>query len=315
MAIALRGYVSAQMNPRTIVNVPIAVIHVPDGFQKRDSTASVRIQLAGASTALDGLRQSDITATVDAAGAHAGINHSLPITVAVIPELRNQIQIESKTPATASVTLEQITTMRRQVHIYFTKAPPSGYSYGVPVITPSVVVVSAPSSSMASIRDVVADVDGGVPDPATSQPVDIDGKFDVIARDDEGSRISTATISPSTVHVVIPLIRASSVKTVAIAPMVVGRPATGYVLSGASSEPALATITGAPDVLNRTSVIMTSAVDVAGATGDIQKATVLEPPPGVSLSSGRNVVVTVKIERGETTTPAPQSISQVSSPH
>ncbi len=305
IAIALRGYVSAQMNPRTVVNVPVTVLHVPDGYERRDSTPTVRVQVTGSATVLDGLRQSDISATVDAYSARNGVNRNLPIAVSIIPELRNQIQIETKTPSTANVTLEQVGKSRHQLRVLFTRMPPPGYTYGVPVIVPANAEVSAATSVLDTVHELVVDVDADTTDALSTTPTPIDGRYEISACDEADHKIAGVSILPVTAHVTIPLIKVASVKTVPIAPMVVGKPSAPNVLIGAATEPALATISGPADVLDRTNVIMTAPVDITGATADMSRSVQLVPPMGIVINSTRTVSVSIRISAPHSSKPVP----------
>jgi YbbR domain-containing protein len=73
------------------------------------------------------------------------------------------------------------------------------------------------------------------------------------------------------------------------------------------AEPALATISGPADVLDKTNVIMTAPVDVTGATADIVKSVDLQPPPGITINSAHRVTLSIKIGVGSPADIAPHA--------
>lgn len=307
IAILLNFYVSAQLNPQMSKDFPVAIIHVPDGLYKREATSTVTLQLSGSSNALDGLRGTDIIATVDASTAHAGMNRNLPINVAVVPEYRDRVAIAGRQPAVASVLLEKLETVRRPIRIIFTHTAATGYAYGIPALTPGYVKVSAPESVIDQIKDVVVDLDERLDEGHWADTSPIDKVVDIEARDGDGRKVLGTTMMPEDARITVPIVRVASVKTVPIAPAIVGRPATGQLVSGAVVEPTFAILSGPADILARTSVVMTSPIDVTGATSDMQRTATLEAPAGLTATASRKVTVTVQIVQASGLSPTGQA--------
>lgn len=306
IAIMLRFYVSAQLNPHETKEFPVTVVHVPEGYYERDATPSVNLVLSGMANALDDMRPTDITAMVDASNAHSGRNSGLPIMVSVAPELRDRITVDSKSPATASLTLEPLLTVRRPVHVLFTHTAAAGYTYGQAVVSPAAAKVTAPESLVSSIRDLVVDVDAQMDESQSSGAGPIDGSYEIVARDDVGRRVNGVSVLPVRAHVQIPIIRVASVKTVPIAPTIVGRPKAPLAVTGALADPSFVTLSGPADELAKISVVMTSPIDVAGSSANLRRTTTLELPAGVTASTSKNATITVSIG---TLSSAPAAIS------
>ena len=295
LAIMLWFYVNAQRNPRASRDFPITVLHVPDRYQLRDATSKVTLQLSGSAAALEDVRLSDISATVDAGSAHTGANRGLPIIVSVVPEYRDRIIIDSKSPGTAALTLEPLANVRRTVHLLFTHAAAPGYTYGPPVVKPVIANVIAPVSQITNIHDLIVDVDARIDESQASDAGPIDGRYQIFARDDAGRLVPGASVVPSEAHVVIPIIRVASVKSTPISPTIIGQPALPAIITGAVVDPPFVTLSGAADDLSKIGVVMTSPIDVSGATSDLRRSTTLITLPGVTASTSRSVTVTVHI--------------------
>jgi YbbR domain-containing protein len=295
LAVMLRFYVSATNNPQRTKDIDISVVHVPDNFVQRDATSKVTLHLSGPANALDDLRPTDITAIVDASTAHTGVNRGLPIQVTVVPDYRDRITIDSKTPPTAMVNLEALDTVRRSVHVLFTHAAAPGYTYGPPVFSPITAKVIAPESEITDIHDLVVDVDSRMDDTQTSDAEPVNGHYEIVARDDAGRPIEGATVIPPDADVTIPIVRVASIKTAPVSPTIVGKPSPTAAVLGAVVYPPFVTLSGAADDLARIGVVMTAPIDVSGATSDIRRTTTLMTPPGVAVSTTKSVTVTVEI--------------------
>jgi YbbR domain-containing protein len=155
--------------------------------------------------------------------------------------------------------------------------------------------VIAPESEINDIHDLVVDVDESIDETKWATAGPIDGRYDIVPRDEQGRRIPGATVDPAEAHVTIPIIRVASSKTTPISPTIVGRPSATAAITGAVVNPPFVTLSGAADDLAKISVIMTSPIDVSGASGDIRRATTLITPAGITVSTSKNVIVTVHI--------------------
>ncbi|MDR3710283.1 MAG: CdaR family protein [Capsulimonadaceae bacterium] len=315
IAIGLYFYVSGQLNPQMTKDYPVTVIHVPEGLSKKDATPTVTLQLSGSAGALDGLRATDISATVDASVAHAGVNRNLPVTVNVVPEYRDRIAIVGEQPSVAVVTLDKLESERRPVHVIFTHAAATGYAYGTPLASPATVKLVAPQSVLDAIKDVVVDLDERLDEGHWADTSPIDRVVEIEARDGDGRRIAGVTAMPAEARVTVSIVRVASVKTVPISPAIIGRPASSAAVSGAVVDPSFAILSGPADILAKTNVVMTSPIDVTGAGSDLRRTATLEAPQGLTATTSRKVTVTVQIVPvSQTPPPPPAPVSATPTP-
>jgi len=307
LAIALHVWVVSHNNEskasvKTVLLIPVKVVRIPPGLEETTGTENVSITVTGTVSA-DVLRTADFVATVDASNAHIGLNSGLPIIVAIPSGLQSAAQIESKSPSSAKISLEQLVEIVHPLRVNISKTPPLGYAFGNPVIAPTTVHLSGPASAVQRVKDVCVDFTGA-DNLAGGSVIEM---LDVVARDAQGVPISGVRLTPRQARVTIPVTKVSATNLLAVSPVHLGQPAPGYEVLGISSEPAVATVTGPVRMLYRAKTVLTAPVDVAGATGDVKKIVDLQPPAGVTILTPHSVTVTVKIgaRAGNTAPTAP----------
>jgi YbbR domain-containing protein len=298
LAIVLRVYVCNQnadtgkSSIKTVISVPIKVVRIPNGFQELSGTQTVRLTLSGV-ISLENLKPSDFSAVVDASNAREGDNTSLPIVVTLPPDIQNSVQIESKSPAAATVTLQQVGAITRSVRVAISSHAPAGYVFGVPSVSPSSIDLYGPVANLERVSDVMVDFSQN---ERLSAPM-VNVALNVLPKDEKGLIVRGISISPRQVKVSVPLMKVSSVASLSISPVHTGQPAPSYEVLGIVSFPESVSVTGDPKALSDTKTVLTAPVDITGATADITKNVELTTPPGLTLVSPRLVTVTVKIGR------------------
>lgn len=300
IAVALRFYVVAQLNPHTSMTIPIRVVGLPPNLMLQAAVGSVRVDLSGPSVDLDTLRQSDIVAEIDLSNQHAGRSPLLPINVSLNtdlpPEKRSEIQIDSKTPPLVEVTLDPLVTVRKIVRVNVAQPPPEGYMFGAAQVSPSIVEVQSRQELVDQTAAVTVDVT--VPEDSSGiNPLPITGEFYVTPRDAAGKALDNVIVNPATVRVTVPLVKAALTKVVPVAPTLIGSPALTARIADASVQPASVTLSGAPAALAKVSVVMTHPVDVTGASVDVNQSVQLLIPQGLTAVGSVMVRVHVSIEK------------------
>jgi YbbR domain-containing protein len=307
IAILLKLYVAGIDDPHTTkqFSVPLTLNRVPDNLVVTDSTPDVTLEISGPQSTLDEVESSSFIASVDLRSAHPGIDQELPIKVTAESTVSPDVAIENQSPHTAVVTTEVKSRVRYYVHASFRRVAPAGYTYGQPVVMPSVATVEGPQSMVNRIARLMIFADDIVTGDDNSPGV-LDGIGNIVAVDDQQEPINGLSITPSQAEVRIPVRSEAASKVLIINPVVTGSPAYPAQVTGIDVTPDRITVMGAPDALASTSVAPTAPVDITGATADVTE-TVSVPPPG-SLMTAQPVTVKVTVHIRRPTTAAKPTV-------
>ena len=111
--------------------------------------------------------------------------------------------------------------------------------------------------------------------------------------DDRGQVVNGVTVSPETVHVVIPVSQQGGYRDVAVKVTTLGRVASGYRLTDISVSPPVVTIYSTdPDLVNSLpGVLETQPLDLQNAQDDIAMRLKLSLPSGISVIGEQTVFV------------------------
>lgn len=313
IAIALHRYVNGLMNPdipRILPGVPLVATNIPSGTVVTSMPQNVTIELSGPANVLNNLRDDDrrISATVNLSGSHTGTNPDRSVSVALSPDISDQVTVDSISPPTVQVAIDQLQQIQMPVRVSFARLAPAGYIYQQPVVAPSLAMVSGAESQLKMVRELVAYADVG---NESRVPSTVEGMFDVIALDEHGAEVPDVTVNPTMVHVTIPIARASAAKALVVSPVIVGAPAYPWEVSAVDVQPTMVMVTGPAPDLATTSVATTAPIDIAGATGTVRRQVDLRLAPGLQLPHPATVIVTVRVVRQRTASAAPQASSQL----
>ena len=196
-----------------------------------------------------------------------------------------RIQIIDYRPQQVSVNLQPIVHKQVGVVVDYI-AVPSSLQPGTPVLSATTVDVSGASSIVRS----VAYAQAGVRVDASGLDVNLD--VDLVARDASGAQVNYVTLNPSKVHVQALVGSQVRSETVPVNPVISGSPAAGYYIASIDINPSTAVVSGQADALAALGgKANTTAISIAGATGDVSAPVKLDLPSGVTSSAGSIVVV------------------------
>ena len=301
IAVALHKYVNGVMNPNTtriLPGVPITARNVPSGYLVTNMTQNVTLQLSGPASVLDSLHQDDtrISATVNLHSAREGANLSLPVSVALSPEISDAVSVDTVSPPAVSATIDPLQSINMGVRVSFARMAPAGYAYQQPVVAPAKATISGPATQLKQVHELVAYADAENEDES-SLPTTLEGTFNLIPLDEHGAQVENVRVSPSMAHVTVPIVRTAAMKALLVSPSVTGAPAYPWAITGIESKPSVVTVAGPASVLAVTGMASTAPIDVAGATGTVRRDVDVELPDGVSALHGRRVTVIISLAR------------------
>ncbi|MDH7602619.1 MAG: CdaR family protein [Armatimonadota bacterium] len=297
IATFLWAYVNAERNPQStrIVTVPLQVRNLAGGYTAEPSVSEVSVTVTGPKLAVDAVRLSDVSAWIDLSRVRPlrGVAVSrAKVRVRVVGAEDGNLSVAAK-PSAVSVRVEAIRSKRLPVELRLMSAPPLGYGFAEPVLQPAFVGVSGKASDVARVKHIV------LPLTYSSLGKPIDGEFEVIPVDADGSRVDNVVLDTQTVHLKMNVVEVPATKTVVVSENIVGRPKYPAKVVRVSVVPPSVTIEGKPKILIGIGTIETEEISIEGASSSVTRQVSLRVPPGIRVLGPTRVNVTVTIEQGE----------------
>lgn len=224
-----------------------------------------------------------VRAILDISGLSAG-EHTLDLQIQVNAR---PVQIVSATPKTFTFGLEPLITRNLEVDLRVSGEVAVGYQVGETTLEPVQVVVSGAQSQVQKVTRARVSID------LNRIRENFDQFVKVEALDERGQPVSGVTVSPETVHVVLPVTQQGGYRDVAIKVTTLGRVASGYRLTDISVSPPVVTIYSTdPEIVNSLpGVLETQPLDLQNAQDDITTRLRLSIPAGVSVIGEQTVLV------------------------
>jgi YbbR domain-containing protein len=224
-----------------------------------------------------------VRAILDLSGLSSGShNVSLQIQVDVRP-----VQIVSVSPKNIDILLEPLATQTLKVNVNLAGEVSIGYQSGEALIEPTEVIVSGARSQVQKVKraQVSINLNGIRENFDQSLPVDV--------LDQNGQPVSGLTLSPSSIHVTLPVSQQGGYRDVAVKVIVTGRVASGYRLTDISVFPPIVTVfAGDPQLVNSLpGVVETQPLDLQNAENNITTRLSLNLPAGISIVGEQTVLI------------------------
>jgi YbbR domain-containing protein len=283
------------------VAIPVEAVNMPEGLTLGGPLGDVTLRIEADEDLWDKLTASDFRATVNLLGAQVG-DQDVQVNVEPLGE-RDSLRIIEVIPAlraegapqgTVRVELKPLVSKVVPVTIESVGAPPMGYEPSTPTVNPEEVVVSGSEDLVSRVSVAVASVD------LTGVVSDVRQSYPLVARDDAGFIVEGVTLDPSSVDIEVKVEQKRFSRLVVVSPSLQGTPAAGYNVTAVEVEPASVTLLGPLELLSVTSFVVTSDIDITGATSDITRiVNIVGVPSGVSISGSNAVTVRVSISAGQ----------------
>ena len=244
VAIGLWTYVNSEQNPhaRKTITTPLKVRNLAKGYAAEPAAREVNVTIEGLKALVDGVRKEDVTAWVDLSGMKTdksvmSATSEVKTRVAGVPQDDLNLIVS---PKSVRVRVEALSGKRLPVEVKFLAAPPLGYAYSDPVITPASVGVSGKISEVLKVRRVMLPLMGANP----NRP--IDGRFSVVPVDAKGSVVSGVTLDVDKVRLRLGFVEVPATKAVIVSQNIVGQPRFPARVTGVSIVPSSITLEGRP---------------------------------------------------------------------
>lgn len=224
-----------------------------------------------------------VRAILDVSGLSSG-EHTMDLQIQVNAR---PIQIVSAAPKTLTFTLEPLVTKPMEVDLRISGEVAIGYQIGEATLEPLEVVVSGAQSQVEKVMRARVSMD------LNRIRENFDQFLKVEVLDERGQSVSGVTVSPETVHVILPVVQQGGYRDVAIKVTTLGRVASGYRLTDISVSPPVITIYSEdPELVNSLpGVLETQPLDLQNAQDDITTRLRLSLPAGISVIGEQTVLV------------------------
>jgi len=224
-----------------------------------------------------------VRAILDVSGLSAG-EHTVDLQIQVNAR---PVQIVSVSPKTFTFNLEPLITESRDVDLRILGEVALGYQVGQYTLEPLQVVVSGAQSQVEKVSRTRVSID------LNRIRENFDQFIKVEVLDERGQPVSGVTVSPESVHVVLPVSQQGGYRDVAVKVTTLGRVASGYRLTDISVSPPVVTIYSTdPEIVNSLpGVLETQPLDLQNAQDDIATRLKLSLPAGISVIGEQTVFV------------------------
>ncbi|HYL27794.1 MAG TPA: hypothetical protein VEW74_08150 [Candidatus Nitrosotalea sp.] len=170
------------------LSIPISAVNLPLGYVARftDHQAVVNVQAKSGEPAV---KPEEIKAVLDLANKGTGV-YNVPVQL-VAPS----VAVQSLSPASVTLTVERIEERTVPITVHYVGAQPSGIVVTYTAVGPDTAVVRAPTSLLAQVVAVHADI------ALPSQPRPGDEMVRPVAVDASGAEIPGLSVAPNLVRV------------------------------------------------------------------------------------------------------------------
>lgn len=238
------------------------------------------------------LTQDRVHLVVDLSGLGPG-THSVPLMARVNLRPARIVALE---PAAVSLTLEALHTRTVPVRVRALGTPAVGYRAQTPQVTPTEANVVGPSSAVARVAQVLAEVNltglrAGVVETVPLLPVDPDGQV-----------VEGVRVEPESARVVVQIQQLGGYRDVAVKVVIEGQVAAGYWVTSITVTPPVVTVYSSnPEAVSvLPGFVETEPLVLTGASSDIERRLALDLPAGITPVGEQTVLVRVGIAAIET---------------
>jgi YbbR domain-containing protein len=266
--------------------IPVTIPELPEGMIAYGQIdVQVYVTLRAPESVWSSLQPQNIHATVDLTGLEAG-THQVPIQVVVD---QTPVRVQRVEPAAATISLEPMLQVTVPVSVQVEGATALGYIGRVPVVDPSTVTVSGPTSLVTRVVAALTRVS------LDGERADVEGEFDLEPVGADGGAVPDVVVSPTHVTVRLPVEQLSGFRDLALRAVLAGQVAPGYRISSVTVEPPVVTVFGSPETIAEIpGYLETAPLILDGAQTDVEVRLPLVAPEGVSLLM-QEPVVTVQV--------------------
>ena len=229
-----------------------------------------------------------IRALIDLSGLDEG-SYQIPVQVQLDAR---PVEIISFNPGSVQVTLEEFSSKSMPTRLILRGEVATGFQATSPLVSPASITVSGPRSLVNKVNEVRASLDLN----RTSQ--DIERTLTLVAVDAEGTEVKNVEITPREVQAKVSVVQRGGYRNVVIKVVASGQVSSGYRVTNISVFPPTITVFSYdPSLVDELpGFVETTALDLTGATEDMDVRLSLSLPPGVAVVGDQTVAVQVGVD-------------------
>lgn len=286
-AIIMWFFVMKEQNPIVEVSytVPVRVQNLNSQYILEGAPQEAKIVLRGPRNTILALNQHNMHAFIDAAELSPGTQD---VDVTFNPP--SGTVLESISPESAKITIDEYVVKEFSVEIRPTGTLPNDYSLKGAEIVPKVVAVSGAKSLVNSVAHVYLPVN------MDNQNKDFTAEAALEVVNNQGETIDNVTITPHQGAVKVQLARTRYNKTVPVRANLMGEVAPGFEIKQVTVQPAQIVVFGGENEVNSTTGVTTSVIDISGLNKNLDGVFDVVMPTGVT-SNITKIKVHLEVEQ------------------
>jgi YbbR domain-containing protein len=285
---------SGSFTELTFPGVSVTALGQPDGsYLLSQQLGTVDIVYRIASDSATSVGRDSFAVTVDLAAYDMSQSPQLQELKIQVRPVINGITVLSYVPNSVSVALDRLDTMQVRVAVD-SGVVPTGLVIATPILSALQVTASGPKSRVHRVDRALATVRI---DPSG---IDCCGQVDLVPVDIDGRRVESVELTPSSIRVQIDVSTVETSRTVPIRPLLTGAPAAGFEVGTVTSDPAVVTLRGAPNVLAAIGEVLTQPISLSGSNATLRATGSLVLPAGARLADPAATQPTIVVQIRET---------------
>ncbi|MEZ4562009.1 MAG: CdaR family protein [Thermomicrobiales bacterium] len=291
LAFLLWAWVTTQRDPpetRVFADLTLTDPTLPEPLQIAGELPTVSIEVLGPRSVMDRVSRAGLRPELDVSQITEPGQYNAQVEV----DLPAAARVTNITPSRVALVVDE--TASRTIHLDVQPAPIEDPTRRVGEIEPSVseVTVSGPRRLVDNVARVILPVDIG------DRTDDFTEDFVPVALDAAGQPIPEVSILPSRVTTAVEVDQRG--RSVPVLVQTIGNPAQGYEIVGSVANPATVLLDGSDEALANILSVVTTPIDVEGATDTVNVRTALQAlPEGVRVVNppDGSVVGVVQVRR------------------
>lgn len=282
-----------------VEGVPIRYVGLREGLEiVGDLPTEGSVTLRAPVSVWNRLQSGGIRLVADLSDLSAG-HYSVPLTPVLDEKPARFLSFE---PGRVSLSIENTLSRYVDVVVVVSGEPAVGFRVDEPVVSEEQAEIRGPASAVIRVESLRARVDVS----GRNQPHDV--TVALVPVDIDGNEVEQVEVTPESVRVQVPLMQRVGYRSVAVVPIIEGKPASGYLVANISYSPTVVTLRSADPQAVETlpGFVETEPVSLEGVRETVERRVLLNLPEGFSVIGDPSILLQVSvvpIEGSTTVTP------------
>lgn len=294
-AVCLYVFVQAEHNPTISREITADILfqQVPAGAVVDTTQHSVTINVSGPRSLVETIKDGDVHAVANFQNKtlspikYQSLVQLTPLIPKFTPDQIAQLSIDQNSNTFKFRLIASVARVKA-VSIAPLRSP-AGYRYGKPAFDPPEVTLSGREDQVDMVERVSASY-------TISEDGKIKGSFPVFPRDHDGNVIDSVKVSPTFVHVFVPLVADAPARLVTVSANITDYPRPPWAFLTCDVEPRQVKISGNTEAVNRIFTLTTRKLSLRDETESRDITTDLIVPDGIKVQDTKgNPVDSVRV--------------------